>query len=82
MNKKVYKYTVVIEPQEPSGYFVHVPALPGCFSQGETVEESLKMIKEAIDLYLETLEEEHEPIPEEHGTIISGVELTRSGKVG
>ena len=45
--------TVVLEPQEEGGYAVYVPSLKGCVSQGETKEEALKNIKEAIELYLE-----------------------------
>jgi len=44
---------VVLEPQEEGGYTVHVPSLPGCLSEGETIEDALKNIKEAILLYLE-----------------------------
>jgi len=47
------KLTVVLEPQEEGGYAVYVPSLKGCVSQGETKEEALKNIKEAIELYLE-----------------------------
>lgn len=47
------KLTVILEPQKEGGYTVHVPSLPGCISQGETKEEALKNIKEAIELYLE-----------------------------
>lgn len=51
------KFKVVLEPQPEGGYVAYVPALSGCFSQGETKEEALKNIKEAIELYLEVLEE-------------------------
>ena len=47
------KLTVILEPQEEGGYTVYVPSLPGCISQGDTKEEALKNIKEAIELYLE-----------------------------
>ncbi len=47
------KLTVVLEPQDEGGYTVYVPSLKGCVSQGETKEEALKNIKEAIELYLE-----------------------------
>jgi predicted RNase H-like HicB family nuclease len=50
------KIKVVLEPQEEEGYFVHVPSLKGCYSQGETKKEALRNIKEAIALYLETKE--------------------------
>lgn len=49
------KYKVVIDPQEEGGYSVYVPVLPGCVSQGETIEEATSNIKEAIELYLESL---------------------------
>ena len=49
-------YRVILEAQEEGGYTVYVPALPGCLSQGETKEEALINIKEAIELYLESLE--------------------------
>ena len=49
---------IVLEEQEEGGYTVYVPSLPGCISQGETVEESLKNIKEAIELWLEPAENE------------------------
>ena len=52
------KLKVVLEPQEEGGYTVYVPSLPGCISQGETIEEALKNIKEAIELYLEPDEDE------------------------
>jgi predicted RNase H-like HicB family nuclease len=44
---------VVFEPQEEGGCTVHFPSLPGCLSEGETIEEALKNIKDAILLYLE-----------------------------
>ncbi|BAZ48210.1 hypothetical protein NIES4103_08170 [Nostoc sp. NIES-4103] len=49
---------VVLEPSDEGGYTVFVPSLPGCISEGETIEESLENIQEAILLYLEPLEEE------------------------
>lgn len=47
------KLTGVLEKQEEGGYTAHVPSLPGCISEGDTEEEALKNIKEAIELYLE-----------------------------
>ena len=46
-------FPVVLIPQPEGGYFVQCPTLPGCYSQGETVEESLANIREAIELALE-----------------------------
>lgn len=47
------KLTIVLEPQEEGGFTAYVPSLPGCISEGETKEEAIKNIKEAIGLYLE-----------------------------
>ena len=49
---------VVLEPSEDGGFTVHVPSLPGCISEGQTREEALRNIKEAIQLYLEPAEED------------------------
>ena len=50
-------FKVVLEPSEEGGYTVYVPALPGCVSEGDTIEEALQNIREAIELYLEPDEE-------------------------
>ncbi len=52
------KIKVVLEPSDEGGYTVYVPSLPGCISEGETEEEALKNIKEAIKLYLEPVEDD------------------------
>ncbi|NOY67989.1 MAG: type II toxin-antitoxin system HicB family antitoxin [Deltaproteobacteria bacterium] len=49
---------VILEPSEEGGYTVIVPSLPGCISEGETREEALKNIQEAIELYLETVDDD------------------------
>jgi len=49
---------IILEEQEEGGYTVYIPSLPGCISQGETKEEALKNIKEAIELWLEPDENE------------------------
>ena len=61
------KYTVVLVPEEEGGYSVEVPALPGCYTQGETREEAIAMAKEAIELYLESCKAHNEPLPKEAG---------------
>lgn len=50
------KIKVILEPSEEGGYTVYVPSLPGCISEGETLEEALENIQEAIELYLEPTE--------------------------
>ena len=52
------KIKVILEPSDEGGYTVYVPALPGCISEGNNVEEALKNIQEAIELYLEPVEDE------------------------
>ena len=59
------EYSVVVHEAEEGGYWVEVPALPGCYSQGETLEDALENVKEAIDLYLEALREEDTEIPKD-----------------
>ncbi len=56
--RRVMRIRVVLEPSEEGGYTVFVPALPGCISEGETKEEALRNIREAIELYLEPTEDE------------------------
>lgn len=52
------KLKVVLEPSDEGGYTVYVPALPGCISEGDTKEQALENIREAIDLYLEPVEDD------------------------
>ena len=61
---KTYGYKVIIE-QDEGRYHAEIPALPGCYSWGHTYEEALKNIKEATELWLETLSEDGKQIPEE-----------------
>ena len=49
---------VVLEPSDEGGYTVYVPSLPGCVSEGESVEEAMVNIREAVDLYLEMVEDD------------------------
>lgn len=54
----MHEFDVVIIEDETGGYVALVPALPGCHTQGDTLEELMNNAKEAIDLYIETLEKE------------------------
>ena len=56
------KYRVLIEQDEDGVYVAEVPSLPGCISQGETREQALENIREAIAGYLESLEAHGEPV--------------------
>ncbi len=52
------KVKIVLEQSDEGGYSVYVPALPGCISEGNTKDEAVENIKEAIALYLEPIEDE------------------------
>ena len=55
------KLKVALEPSEDGGYTVYVPSLPGCISEGDTRVEALANIREAIELYLESTDDDHVP---------------------
>jgi predicted RNase H-like HicB family nuclease len=60
------QYTIILDPdEEDGGYTVTVPALPGCITQGDTLEEAIAMARDAIQGYLEALVKDGQPIPEE-----------------
>jgi len=54
----MYEFDTIILEDETGGYIAFVPALPGCHTQADTIEELIKNVKEAIELYLETLADE------------------------
>ena len=65
------RYTVLLDPDpEEGGYAVSVPALPGCFTQGDTVEEATERAKEAIASYLAAVVADGEPIPVEEPPVV------------
>ncbi len=57
------KYRVLIEPDEDGVFVATVPSLPGCVADGSTRDEALRNVKDAIALYIESLEEHGDPIP-------------------
>ncbi len=64
--RREYRYTVEILPEDDGvGYYVVVPALPGCFSQGKTIEDATHNIREAIALHIASLKNAGESIPSE-----------------
>ena len=66
---KYFNYTIVIEPDE-NAFHAYVPALPGCHSCGDTLEEAKTNIKEAIELYLESMIDHGEEIPIENDPMV------------
>ena len=71
-----YSYSVVYEADPEGGFVASVPALPGCHTQGETLEETETNVREAIEVYLESLVAHKENIPKETKSflgVVSGV---------
>ena len=62
-------YTVLLLPEPEGEFTVEVPALPGCFSRGKTIIESLRNAEEAISCHVGSLMEHGDAVPEENGTI-------------
>ena len=62
---KTYRYTIILHPNPEGGYWISVPALKGCYSQGNTITEAIENGKEAIALCIEDLVAHGDPVPEE-----------------
>jgi predicted RNase H-like HicB family nuclease len=62
-------YRVLLKKEPEGGYTATVPSLPGCITYGESIEEATNMVKEAIELYLESLKDHNEEIPNDEGTL-------------
>lgn len=71
---KIYDFKILLEPDdEAGGYVVTCPALPGCYTQGDTIDEAIENIKEAILLCLEDLQAQQLPFNDMSNTLISSV---------
>jgi predicted RNase H-like HicB family nuclease len=67
------EYTVILEPnQDEPGYTATVPALPGCISAGDTLEEALENARDAIELWIRMARNKGEPVPQDF-TVVSKV---------
>ena len=64
-----YNYKILLTKEEEGGYMVTVPALPGCITQGDNIEEAMAMAQEAIELYIEELQARGEKIPDNSNTL-------------
>ncbi len=62
---EITHYTVKIQPAAEGGYWAEVPALPGCFSRGDTLEEATASVRAAIEFHLASLQQRGEPWPVE-----------------
>ena len=65
-SKQTYNYTILLEKEADGGYHAFCPILKGCHSQGDTFEEAVQNITEALELYLESLIADNQPIPKEN----------------
>ena len=72
---RILSFSVIYEQAKEGGYVAYVPALPGCHTQGESIEETEENIKEAISLYLESLAAHSEEIPHEPRVLQGKVEV-------
>ena len=63
------EYSVIVHRTEEDGFWVEVPALAGCYSQGETLDEVLENVREAIQLYLDMLREEGSDVPRDEEVV-------------
>jgi predicted RNase H-like HicB family nuclease len=75
------RFPVVIYQEEVGGFSVVCPSLPGCHSQGESLEEALANIREAIELCLEVMEEDGIPVPVTKEPMVTSVEIERRAQV-
>jgi predicted RNase H-like HicB family nuclease len=71
--KDIASYTVHFIPAEEGGYTVEVPALEGCVTEGDTFEEAEKNAREAISLFVESLQKRGLPLPEDRETLLKHI---------
>ncbi len=64
-----YSFTILVEPNDPDGYLVTCPALPGVITQGDTLDEAYEMAHDAIQGYIESLIADGQPIPHDKITM-------------
>ena len=72
-----YDFKVLLEPDETGGYVVSCPSLPGCYTQGDSIEAALANIREAIELCLEDLQAQGETLPDPSGVLVGSIVITR-----
>jgi predicted RNase H-like HicB family nuclease len=72
MKVKFYEFTILIEQEEEGeGYYAYSPDLPGCYSNGSTIEETRRNVREAIQLHIETLLENQEVVPQSGKLVVA-----------
>jgi predicted RNase H-like HicB family nuclease len=73
--QKSRTYRIALKKEPEGGYTVTVPALPGCITYGENVDEAISMAEEAIELYIEELKARNEKIPDDNNTLEYSIQL-------
>ncbi len=63
--KKSYNFRIMLRKEPEGGYTAFVPSLPGCVTYGKTIDEAVKMTREAVELYIKSLIKHNEPVPSE-----------------
>jgi predicted RNase H-like HicB family nuclease len=67
---KFYSFQILIEKEpEDDGYLAYVPTLPGCFSNGRTIEEAKRNIREAVELHIASMLAHEQPVPQHEGLV-------------
>jgi len=66
---KLLSYRILLKKESEGGYTVTVPSLPGCVTYGDTIEESIEMAREAIELYIESLIKHGDEVPTSEGML-------------
>ena len=69
------EYTVIMHPAEEGGYWTEIPVLPGCYSQGDTLEKVMENVKEAVESHVDALKQDNQVVPIERGLMIGKVEV-------
>jgi len=75
IREKTLSYTVIYQAVPEGGYIAFVPSLPGCHTQGESLEETEENIREAVQAYLESLNAHKERVPQETRVLQGKVEV-------
>mgnify|MGYP001573904781 CR=1 FL=1 len=79
---KTYTYRIIIEPDEKNTFHGYVPALSGCHTWGDSIKETRKNIRDAIDVYIRALQTDGEDVPEDTGIeVVETVEISRKKNV-
>jgi predicted RNase H-like HicB family nuclease len=72
------RYTVILEKEADGGYHVFCPALPGCHSEGDSLDDAMETIREAIEAYIDSLIAHGEKIPEESDIVVALAEVAHA----